>query len=166
MLFRKLLRVPAVGGGHADASIAAPVDGHISGGAALRVKDTAESDAKGKGKGKKGEGEGGEEGGGGGGGGGGGSGRLLNLQNGDARSIENVYHMCVYLLFVPLQARGCGVAGSTRTMRSGREAHGRGVVRSDARALAAPRSLVAAMPWIRSFSNDRRVLPWPAASCR
>ena len=76
-LFGKLLRVPAVGGGHADARITAAVDGHVS--SAGRALGGAAGAAAG------------------------GSGKLLNLQNGDARAIEACYHMCVYVLFVPLQ---------------------------------------------------------------
>ena len=72
-LFRKLLRVPGVGGGNADASISAKTDGHVT--AAMSGK----------------------------GGGGGGSGKLLNLQNSDARAVEHVYHMCLYIVFVPVQ---------------------------------------------------------------
>ncbi|KAJ1450288.1 P-loop containing nucleoside triphosphate hydrolase protein [Pelagophyceae sp. CCMP2097] len=33
----------------------------------------------------------------------GGSGKILNLQNTDARAVENVYHMILYLAFVPIQ---------------------------------------------------------------
>ena len=76
VLFRKLLRVPAVGGNNADGSITAATDGHLTGG------------LSGPAKGKKEDG---------------GSGKLLNLQNGDARAVENVYHMCVYWIFVPIQ---------------------------------------------------------------
>lgn len=76
VLFRKLLRVPAVGGNNADGSITASTDGHLTGG------------LSGQSKGKKEDG---------------GSGKLLNLQNGDARAVENVYHMCVYWIFVPIQ---------------------------------------------------------------
>ena len=74
VLFRKLLRIPAVSGGNADAGIQASVDSHLTGGLANR---TAE--------------------------GGGGSGKILNLQNGDTRAIEGVYHMCAYWIFVPIQ---------------------------------------------------------------
>ena len=54
------IRVPAVGGGHADASITAAVDGHVS--SAGRALGGAAGAAAG------------------------GSGKLLNLQNGDARA--------------------------------------------------------------------------------
>ena len=101
VLFRKLLRVHAVGGGHADSSITASVDGHVTGG--IGGGAVAATDKKaGKGKADKKGGTAKAAQGGGGGGGGGGSGKLLNLQNGDARAIENVYHMCVYWIFVPI----------------------------------------------------------------
>lgn len=76
VLFRKLLRVPAVGGQHADGSITAATDGHLTSGLSGPAKVKEED---------------------------GGSGKLLNLQNGDARAVENVYHMCVYWIFVPIQ---------------------------------------------------------------